>query len=86
MLELKNVNKTYRPKKSAETKALVDVSITFPDKGLVFVLGKSGCGKSTLLNLIGGLDRADAGEITVMGGAVSKTFRLPISTPTAILS
>ena len=73
MLELKNVNKTYRPKKSAETKALVDVSITFPDKGLVFVLGKSGCGKSTLLNVIGGLDKPDSGEISIMGRS-SKDF------------
>ncbi len=73
MLELKNVNKTYRPKKSAETKALVDVSITFPDKGLVFILGKSGCGKSTLLNVIGGLDKPDSGEISIMGRS-SKDF------------
>ena len=73
MLELKNVNKTYRPKKGAETKALVDVSITFPDKGLVFILGKSGCGKSTLLNVIGGLDKPDSGEISIMGRS-SKDF------------
>lgn len=73
MLELKNVNKTYRPKKGAETKALVDVSIAFPDRGLVFILGKSGCGKSTLLNVIGGLDKPDSGEISIMGRS-SKDF------------
>lgn len=34
----------------------------------VAILGPSGCGKSTLLRLIAGLDRANAGEISV-GGA-----------------
>ena len=34
---------------------------------LVAVLGRSGSGKSTLLHLLGALDRADCGEITVGG-------------------
>lgn len=66
MLELKNVTKIYRTK-SGETRALDDVSIALPEKGMVFVLGKSGCGKSTLLNVCGGLDVPDEGEIFVKG-------------------
>jgi putative ABC transport system ATP-binding protein len=38
---------------------------------LVAILGESGAGKSTLLNIIAGLDRADAGTVTVNGGIVS---------------
>lgn len=66
MLELKNVTRIYRTK-AGETRALDNVSIVLPEKGMVFVLGKSGCGKSTLLNVCGGLDVPDEGEIFVKG-------------------
>ena len=36
------------------------------------VMGPSGCGKSTLLHLIGGLDRATAGEIWLAGRRVDR--------------
>ncbi|HKA84523.1 MAG TPA: ABC transporter ATP-binding protein [Acidimicrobiales bacterium] len=36
----------------------------------VSVMGPSGCGKSSLLHLLGGLDRADAGEIVLDGRRV----------------
>ena len=73
MLEIKNLCKTYKTKGGVITKALDDVSLVFPEKGLVFLLGKSGSGKSTLLNMIGGLDRPDSGEIIVKGRS-SKNF------------
>lgn len=73
MLEIKHLTKVYRPKKGAPVCALNDVSVRFPEKGMVFVLGKSGSGKSTLLNLCGGLDTPDAGEIVVKGRS-SKDF------------
>ena len=34
MIEIKNIVKTYRPKKGGEVKALDDVSLKFPEKGL----------------------------------------------------
>ena len=67
MLEVKNLSKTYSTKKGVQTRALDNVTIRFPETGLVFLLGKSGSGKSTLLNLCGGLDSADSGEIIIMG-------------------
>ena len=55
MIEVRNLKKTYNVKGNI-TKALDDVTIKFPETGMVFLLGKSGSGKSTLLNICGGLD------------------------------
>ena len=74
MLELNNLVKTYKPKKGVPVQALKGVSLSFEDKGLVFVLGRSGSGKSTLLNVVGGLDSVDSGEI-IINGKSSKDFK-----------
>lgn len=72
MIELRNVTKIYKSKKASDTIALNDISLKFPDKGLVFILGSSGSGKSTLLNLLGLLDKPTSGEILVNGTNINK--------------
>ena len=67
MLEVVNLTKIYQTKGGARVKALDNVTVRFPDRGMVFLLGKSGSGKSTLLNLCGGLDSPSSGEIIVKG-------------------
>jgi hypothetical protein len=37
----------------------------------VALLGRSGSGKSTLLNLLAGIDKADAGDVAIMGRSVT---------------
>lgn len=71
MLQLKNVTKIYQSK-SGNTTALNNVNLTFPDSGLVFILGKSGSGKTTMLNAIGGLDSIDSGDIIIDGKKFSE--------------
>ncbi len=73
MLEVRHLMRTYRVKNAEPVHALNDVSLKFPETGLVFILGKSGSGKSTLLNVMGGLDKADDGEI-IINGKSSKEF------------
>ena len=67
VLKINHVSKQFKLSEEAVTTALNDVSITFPDVGLVGIIGKSGCGKSTLLNLISLLDKPTRGEILING-------------------
>lgn len=62
MIKLENVSKIYETKYEI-VKAIDNINLTLPDKGLICLLGKSGSGKSTLLNLIGGLDSSSSGDI-----------------------
>ena len=67
MIELNNITKIYRSKKAGRVKALDGISLRFPERGMVFVVGKSGSGKSTLLNILGLLDGYDGGEMLADG-------------------
>jgi putative ABC transport system ATP-binding protein len=66
IVECEGLSKTYQQGK-VTVRALSDVNLSVAAGGFVALAGPSGSGKTTLLNLIGGLDRADAGHITVDG-------------------
>lgn len=65
-IELKGVRKSYG-EGSALTPVLRGVDLSIGRGEVAVVLGASGSGKSTLLNVVGGLDRADEGSVTVDG-------------------
>src|SRR5207247_8390699 len=48
-----------------EGQALGALSLKVEAGGMVSIIGPSGSGKTTLLNILGGLDRATAGTVTV---------------------
>ncbi len=72
MIEVKELTKVYKSRKSGNCTALDHISFTLPDKGFVFVIGKSGSGKTTLLSLLGGLDTITSGEIIENGRHIDK--------------
>ena len=51
---------------------LIDLSLRLKEGEMLAVTGASGSGKSTLLHLVGGMDRADAGEIILAGQKVTR--------------
>ncbi len=65
MLEIKNVSKVFNKRKKNQINAIDHTTLSFESAGLTALLGASGSGKTTLLNVIGGLDKASGGEITV---------------------
>jgi putative ABC transport system ATP-binding protein len=64
IVECIDVNKSYQ-QGNLRVQALQNVSLTIDAGGFVALAGPSGSGKTTMLNLIGGLDLADSGEISV---------------------
>jgi putative ABC transport system ATP-binding protein len=66
MIVLTDVARSF-PTANEPVRALRDVTLAIPAGAFVVVHGRSGSGKTTLLNVMGGLDRADAGTVVVDG-------------------
>ena len=65
-LEIKGIKKGYGEGES-RMEVLKGIDIEIEKGEMVVLLGPSGSGKSTLLNIIGGIDNADEGYISING-------------------
>lgn len=65
-VECRNVKKFYGGKEN-RVEVLGGVNLGVEQGKICTILGPSGSGKSTLLNIIGGLDKADDGSVSVDG-------------------
>jgi putative ABC transport system ATP-binding protein len=65
-IAIRNLIKIYKTGRT-EVLALRELRLDVRSGEMITILGPSGCGKSTLLNMIGGLDRPNAGSIVVNG-------------------
>ena len=71
VLALDRVSKRF----SAEAAAVDSVSLSIRRGEVFTLLGPSGCGKTTTLRLVAGLERPDAGEITLRDRVVASAAR-----------
>lgn len=67
MIELKGITKSF-----GSLQVLKSIDLTIGKGEVVSIVGPSGAGKTTLLQIMGTLDKADAGTITIDGTNVSK--------------
>jgi lipoprotein-releasing system ATP-binding protein len=65
-LEARAITKSYRVGETPLT-VLRDLDLTVEAGEMVAIVGASGVGKSTLLHVLGGLDRAERGTVTIAG-------------------
>lgn len=65
LLSCQNISKTYQ-EGNLETEVLKGVSLSINKGDFLAIVGSSGSGKSTLLHILGALDDASEGDVTVL--------------------
>lgn len=71
IIDAHNISKIYN-KESIPVYAINQVHLHIEKGEFTALVGPSGSGKTTLLNLIGGLDRADEGSISINGEEITQ--------------
>jgi iron(III) transport system ATP-binding protein len=74
MIAITNLSKIFLSGREA-VRAVDDVTLEVGEKEFFVLLGLSGSGKTTLLRCVAGLEKPDAGEISIGGATVSAAKR-----------
>lgn len=69
-LEINGIRKSFGEGES-RTEVLKGIDVSIEKGEICVLLGPSGSGKSTLLNIIGGIDNADSGYISINGEKIA---------------
>ncbi len=70
MFELKNATMIYDMDKEEKVYAMRNIDLSFPDKGLVGIIGPSGSGKSTMMYTMSTLKNLTSGDILYNGKSI----------------
>lgn len=78
VIETKNICKSYG-KGESRVDVLKNIDLEIKKGEFVVILGKSGSGKSTLLHIMGGIDKATRGSISINGKELFKMSETELS-------
>jgi len=70
-LSIDHITKIFHPSQEIEVIGLQDIILCFDEGEFVVISGPSGSGKTTLLNIIGGLDHATSGTVTLVDQVIT---------------
>ena len=79
ILQAKNIDKSFSNGKT-KLSVLKNFSFDVEAAQIITIMGQSGSGKTTALNILGTLDQADAGELTINGTQVHDMNETELST------
>ena len=79
ILQAKNIDKSFSNGKT-KLSVLKNLSLDVEVGQIITIMGQSGSGKTTALNILGTLDQADAGELTINGTQVHDMNETELST------
>ena len=79
ILQAKNIDKSFSNGKT-KLSVLKNFSFDVEAAQIITIMGQSGSGKTTALNILGTLDQADSGELTINGTQVHDMNETELST------
>ena len=71
LVEIEHLSKSY-VRGEQVVPVLTDINLVIREGDFVAMMGPSGSGKSTLLNLIAGIDKPDAGRLSIAGDDITQ--------------